>query len=179
MQNKFNDMTVYEISKELGIPESTVRNLQYKVQLKHPFSEIEMLESFLLLLINENFKIKDEYIFVQVENLLLRGYLNNLILKSHSIVDYSHNSNILVLDSKALFVILKETASKAKDGKIDLKAIEQLEQEILNNDSNKTWFWKKLKEHIKNNHDKLVKNTSNALEIVKLLIEIITLVSKQ
>ena len=119
LQNDLNAKTNFDISIELGIPESKVKRLRYEASLKYgnPKNTNQYNIAFLSLLNNVNLKKgSGNIIQFAVEDLQLRKYLDSVLKKKGLFSDTSFNTEVVSITIEDLVVLLDETCTqKEKD----------------------------------------------------------------
>ncbi len=125
LQNNLNAKTNFDISVELGIPESKVKRLRYEASLKYgkPKNTDQYNEAFLSLLENVNLKKgSGDIIQFAVEDLQLRKYLDSVLKKKGHFSDTSFNTEVVSITLEDLAVLLDATCSQQDKEKILKKA---------------------------------------------------------
>ena len=123
LQNDFNAKTNFDISIELGIPESKVKRLRYEASLKYgdPKNTAQYNKAFLSLLNNVTLKKgSDKIIQFAVEDLQLRKYLDSILKKKGLFSDTSFNTEVITITIGDLAVLLDETCTQ-KEKEIIMK----------------------------------------------------------
>lgn len=126
VHNEFNDMSDFEISRELQIPESKIKRMRYEASLKY-----EKLEpndySELLLQALKSAKYREgsaEYkISMSISNKNLRLYLQDLLNKDGRFYDSSFNANIVTMPVADLIFVLDELIITESDKESIMKTI--------------------------------------------------------
>lgn len=112
LRNDLNAQSNYDISVELGIPESKVKRLRYEASLKYgnPKDKTQYNKAFLSLLDNVNLKKgSGNIIQFAVEDIQLRKYLDSILKKKGFFSDTSFNTEIVSITIDDLVVLLEET----------------------------------------------------------------------
>lgn len=117
MKNGDKELSNFELSRILRIPESKVKRLRYEADLKYsPESDSayndEKFEQLNKILKNVTFKKDGKLIEFVVEDVALRQFLDNILKSNNRFSDSSFNSEIVKIDIDDLGVIL---CSSVKD----------------------------------------------------------------
>lgn len=113
IENDLKDMSNYEVSIRLKIPESKVKRLRYEADLRYEHHE----DSDLFLKLNkklENVQPKKNGTCVQfaIEDVTLRKFIDSKLKEKGRFSDSSFNSEIVTLDVDDLDYLYKENQSK-------------------------------------------------------------------
>lgn len=105
-----NDLSDYQISKELKISETKVKRLKYEADLKYSSDndEKKLQEQFFELLKNAKYKKENSKIQFVIKDKLLRGYINDCLEKDGRFIDSSFNSNIVSIHVDDFSFLLDE-----------------------------------------------------------------------
>lgn len=125
LRNDLNAQSNYDISVELGIPESKVKRLRYEASLKYgnPKDKTQYNKAFLSLLDNVNLKKgSGNIIQFAVEDIQLRKYLDSILKKKGFFSDTSFNTEIVSITIDDLVVLLEETCTQEDKERIKKKA---------------------------------------------------------
>lgn len=148
LQNELNDLSDFEISKTLKIPETKVKRLRYEVGLVYGESDETLLDGKLIeLLSNSSFKLTIDRIQFSIPDRMLRLYLNDKLQKKNHFADSSFNSNIVSITAHDLDILLdQDTISKDKKKEIIKNIKEKVKEstkELPKSTSEKIWGFTK------------------------------------
>lgn len=126
LQNNLNGKSNFDISVELGIPETKVKRLRYEASLKYgnPKDINQYNAKFHALLSNVNLKKRgsDSIIQFAVEDIQLRKYLDSILKRKGRFADTSFNTEVVSITLDDLAILLDETCSQAEKDKFIKKA---------------------------------------------------------
>lgn len=110
----FKDKNDFQISREMGIPESKVKRLRYEVNLVYKEDDAALRLKFLNMLFDDKkqYKIAGDRIQFVVNDKMLRLYLCNRLEEMGSFADSSWNSNIVSVTAYDLILLINNDASK-------------------------------------------------------------------
>ncbi len=110
LQDRLKDMSNYDISIELRIPEQKVKRLKYEAGLKYgsPQDTTTYAKEFLELLSKVHLKKDGSCVQFVVEDLQLRKYLDSLLKKDGRFSNTSFNTEIVSIDADDLEFLMKK-----------------------------------------------------------------------
>jgi hypothetical protein len=121
--NDFQDMTDYDISIRLKMPESKVKRLRYEANLVYSTKE-ENLDNTLLRLLEEgSFKLTSDRIQFSISDKYLRLFLNNKLEKKNHFADSSFNSNIISVTADDLDILINDLIIEKKKRELLIERI--------------------------------------------------------
>ena len=129
LQNGFDALSDFSVSRKLRIPESRVRSLRYESDLVYNSGKDPNLykQEFYQILKNGTFKpTSDNKMQFAVKNKMLRLYILDKLESYDSFADSSFNSNIVVVTASDVLILLADFEQKEQLQK-DIK--EQLKQQ--------------------------------------------------
>lgn len=106
--NSIRDMSSYNISKQLRIPESKVKRLLYEADLYYPPKKISHKDELMELLKCVHLQKDEKSIKFAIRKKILRQYLADVLAKGNRFMDSSFNSEIVTISITDL-VYLFET----------------------------------------------------------------------
>lgn len=124
------NLSTYEISKKLQIPESKVKRLQYESELRYPPENEDLKAELMTLLKRVNYQKDGKTIRFVIKKKILRQYLADELAKTNRFFDTSFNSEIVVIsvtdlyhiyetlyqdDAKELLIEVKNRVKNEKD----------------------------------------------------------------
>lgn len=127
LQNGYDELSDFSISRKLRIPESRVRSLRYETDLVYNSSKDSNLykQEFYHILKNGTFKpTNDNKMQFAVKNKMLRLYILDKLESYGSFADSSFNSNIVIVTASDVLILLADFEQKdqlQKDIKEQLK----------------------------------------------------------
>lgn len=126
MQNGYSDMSDFELSVHLQIPESKVKRLRYEASLVYPqspnLSDDYYKQVLATLLLNRKYRVHNERIQFSITDKHIRLYINDVLNKDNRFADSSFNANIISLSPADLLFLLEKAEVKSKD---KIKAIRE------------------------------------------------------
>ncbi len=125
LMNDFTEMTDYEISTKLRIPESKVKRLRYEESLVYPITDEELNEKLLTRIRKGSFKMLTDCIQFAINDKKLRLYLNNKLEKGNHFADSSFNSNIVSITANDLEFLLDGLKISKDDRETIIEIIKQ------------------------------------------------------
>lgn len=136
----------YELSKQLGITQSKIKNLKVKKELLYPYEDFKWENSFSR--VCESATFEDEKIHININDPNLFIELKHFVESRNGRVDIQLNSNSFVI-SVYMFIELLVYIGKEEDKKIILKSIRETYQknEIKIENIEKANFGKTIKEN--------------------------------
>lgn len=115
----------YELSKQLGITQSKIKNLKVKKQLLYPYNKFDWQESFGRVCKNATYEQGKIHININDPNLFIE--LKHFVESRNGRVDIQLNANSFVI-SVDMFIELLVFIGKEEDKKIILKSIKETYQ---------------------------------------------------
>ena len=106
----------YDISIDLGIPESKVRSLRVKAQLLYPRKELKWQEELEKALSKGQYDLQDQTITIMIEDPSVLNLLKSIIEETYGVVYKTLNSKHLCLPIESYLLLameLEEDRSKA------------------------------------------------------------------
>ena len=136
----------YELSKQLGITQSKIRNLKIKKKLKYPYDDFDWRESFARVSKTAYFEGGKIHIYISDPNLFIE--LKHFVETQHGNVEITLNTSLFII-SIDVFIALLLHIGNEDDKKIILKNIRNTYQnEKINiEDMEKTSVVKCLKDN--------------------------------
>lgn len=118
-QNSFKDLTDFQISILLQIPESKVKRMRYESDLRYPqYQDDKAFKAKLANLILQcKFRVHNDRIQFAINDKMLKLYINNLLMGDGRFLDTSFNANIISITAEDLLFILEQLDEK-NDGTI-------------------------------------------------------------
>lgn len=107
LSNELKGKSDFEISRQLRITESKVKQLRYEESLLFQLKDEEYQQMLINLLSNSDFKFTDGKSKIQfcINDKMLRLYLHNKLNEIGSFADSSFNSNIVTITPKDLLFL--------------------------------------------------------------------------
>lgn len=133
LDNGYENLSDFEISINLKIPESKVKRLRYETSLLYPKYENDQQyrEELAKKIMNLEFRVQNERIQFAINDKMLKLYINNLLMSEGRFLDTSFNANIISITPDDLLFLLeildvkdddnvKKIRLSIEDGKKDL-----------------------------------------------------------
>ncbi len=129
------NLSDYETSIKLKIPQTKVKRLRYECELKYT-NEEALKSSFKAVLKNAKFKkdSNNDKVYFVIENQILRKYIDSLLKKDGRFLDSSFNSEIVALYIDDFVFLLEHVYTPD-----EIKGIKHLMQQ---KDNTKQWDFK-------------------------------------
>ncbi len=106
LQTQCRDMSNYDISIYLKIPENKVKRLRYEAELRYTtYTETTYKELFFEAI--KASRLNENYVQFVVEDIAMKKYIEAKLKKAHIISDSSFNSEIVKLDIDDFVFLLK------------------------------------------------------------------------
>lgn len=117
LEYQYSDLSDYEISIKMRIPESKVKRLRYEVNLRYicDSNTDRYRKDLAVLLLNCKYRIHNDRIQFAISDKMFRLYISNVLMKDGRFADTSFNVNIISMTTAdLLFLISKIDAESEK-----------------------------------------------------------------
>ena len=122
LMTKYSGRSDYDISIDLAIPLSKVKRLRYESSLKYP-QQVEYRKLFIESLKGARYDKERNVVLFPVENIALRHFLRNVLMKKGNFYDTSFNSDIIKISKGDFLNLLEDICLKEEDIKSIRKTI--------------------------------------------------------
>ena len=108
LENGYENLSDFEISIRLRIPESKVKRMRYETSLIYPKfkDDSQYREELAKRIVNLEFRVQNERIQFAISDKILKLYINNLLMTNGRFLDTSFNANIISITPDDLLFIL-------------------------------------------------------------------------
>lgn len=178
LRDSGENISDYNLSKQLGITQQRVRNLRIRENLLYP-KEIDINKEFEKIIKRANYDPITETITIDVEDPNLQIELQNILqTEQNAYVETKLNARLLVIKPKFLFNLLATTSNNEKEIVNELKREMASSVKAINKLEGKG-FWKKFTESVSNTNEliELIGTISKTVlpPAISLLLNLISL----
>lgn len=126
LEYQYSDLSDYEISIKMRIPESKVKRLRYEVNLRYyNNSNTDQYKKDLAdLLLNCKYRIHNDRIQFAISDKMFRLYISNVLMKDGRFADTSFNVNIISMTTADLLFLISKIDAESE------KIIEKMKQDF-------------------------------------------------
>lgn len=131
LENQYSQLSDYEISIKMRIPESKVKRLRYEVSLRYyNNSNTDQYKKDLAdLLLNCKYRIHNDRIQFAISDKMFRLYISNVLMKDGRFADTSFNVNIISMTTADLLFLISKIDAESE------KIIEKMKQDFKNKET--------------------------------------------